>query len=71
MNFIAGDAVGVSLTSDTIDLLLVDYSCKSASNVALRQEGVSHVAKMGWQNDVNIWTEASPFALECTQMGNL
>lgn len=31
MNFIAGDAVGNSFTSDTIDLLLVDYSCKSAS----------------------------------------
>jgi hypothetical protein len=31
MNFIAGVATGVSLTSDTIDLLLVDYSCKSAS----------------------------------------
>jgi len=29
---IAGDAVGVSFTSDTIDLLVVDYSCKSASH---------------------------------------
>ncbi|CAB4682991.1 unannotated protein [freshwater metagenome] len=31
MNFTAGDAAGNSFTSDTIDLLVVDYSCKSAS----------------------------------------
>ena len=40
MNFTAGDAAGNSFTSDTIDLLVVDYSCKSAREC---QAGLSHL----------------------------